>query len=695
MTLSRLLVSLRSGKIRQRSLGAGLLLTGLLVSPELWAQQAGDSGGPAPGQPGAQPPYPQYPPGYAPYSAPGYPQNPQMGYPQTGGPAGAAPTQAPPGYPQYPAPGYSAPGYPPGATPYPQYPPPSGQVPPGYPGYPSGYPPGYQPGYPPGAAGYPPPAAPVPPAAAPQAPPPAEPVKLQLTAASDDAKAALYACLEAVENYRAEQARARCGDALAKDPQLALAQVLLAQVAPSPAAAKKRITEANELLARRPLPEIERLLAESILAQLEERRPAALAALDALVGSLPGDKRAYHYRGLWRYRSGQLDGAQADFERATQLDSKFGPSWNALGHLQIRREKLDEAQKAFEKYIEVAPKEANAYDSLASLQLRRGNLGPAVEHARKALELDGKFLKANARLGDALLFQGNPVAARRAYAALMASADPAEHHDGAMRSARSHVFEAIGAPTSRLFQNAEKELQAEADLARKLDRRADQLHALIELGRMQIERGALSDAGHTIHIARELLDDSSKKPTPPPADKAAEAEAAKNADKAAPTLTADERLRYQIEVLVLRALLLGSIGESGLAEERADELEKLWRGSAGLLRARELRGDLAARSGDREGVVKLLDPTVTSDGGKAATTNLRPLSRLALGFALGGGKAGEQLDTTRARGLMDELAKRNINDLEGALTRGRARAWLKQNPAEKTEKTDGKAEKTP
>jgi tetratricopeptide (TPR) repeat protein len=536
-------------------------------------------------------------------------------------------------------------------------------------------------------------------------------VKLTLSAGSDEAKAALWACLEAVENYRSEQARARCGDALTKDSQLALAQILLAQVAPSAATAKKRLAEANETLARRPLPELERLFAEALLAQLEDRRPAALAALDALVASLPTDKRAYHHRGLWRYRTGQLDAALADFEKATQLDGKFGPAWNALGHLQLRRDKLDDAQKAFEKYVEAAPKEANAHDSLASLHLRRGNLGPAVEHARKALELDPKFIKANLRLGDALLFQGNPVAARRAYASVAASADPAEHHEGAMRSARSHLFEAVGAPPTRLFQSAEKELQAEAELAKKLDRKADQLHALVELTRLQLERGALSDAGHTIHSARDLLSESGSKATSATGDSAGagtekkadkpDADADKQAEKAAPTLMAEERQRYQAELLVLRALLLGSIGESALAEERADELEKLWRGPLGQSRARELRGDLAARSGDREGVVKLLDPTVTSDNGKATAASLRPLSRLALAFALGGGKPGEQLDTARARTLMEDLSKRNLNDLEGALTRGRARGWLKQNPVEKTDKTEktdkaeSKAEKTP
>ena len=579
---------------------------------------------------------------------------------------------------------------------------------PGYPQYPPGYPqaPYGQPAQPPMQQPAQPPAAaqPTQPGAVPTAT--AEPAKLTWSAANEEAKAALAACFDAADNYRAEQARARCTEALNKDAQLALAHVLLAQVAPTAGAAKKRIFDANEALARRPLPEGERLLAEALLAGLEDRHPAAQASLDALVALLPGEKRAFHYRGLWRYRVGRLDAAQADFEKATQIDGKFGPAWNALGHLNVRRDKLDDAQKAFEKYVEVAPKEANAYDSLASLHLRRGNLNAAVETARKAVELDAKFLKANARLGDALLFQGNAAGARRAYAALMTSPDPAEHHDGAMRSARSHLFEAQGAPNARLIQNAEKELSTEADVARKLDRKADLVHALTELCRMQIERGALTDAGHTATMIRDILDDkpiktetkTDAKPVNPAekkADAAADGAADKGAvDKSAPTLTMDERLRYGGELLVLRALLLSAVGETALAEERADELEKLWRPPVGLTRARELRGDLAARSGDREGVVKLLDPlTTTPSGGDAAAAAktmaaMRPLPRLALGYALGGGKPGEPMDGARARALMEDLAKRNVNDLEGALSRGRARGWLKQNPADKGDKTD-------
>ena len=436
------------------------------------------------------------------------------------------------------------------------------------------------------------------------------------------------------------------------------------------------------LTGRSPRLRSRRFLIDGLMAQAQDRRPAARAAFDALVAQVPGERRAYYYRGLSRYRVADFDGALADLQKATELDPKFGPAYNAIGHLQLRRDKLEEATRAFDKYVEVAPREANAHDSLAILHLRKGEVGAAVDSARKALELDGKFLKAAVRLGDALLLQGNPILARKAYAALMASPDPAEHHDGALRTARSRLLEAPGAPTTKLILDAEKDYAAEVEVARKLDRRADQVGTLLELARVQLERGALGEMARSLQTARDVLDGKDSKAESDAAKPAESATAAKPAadkekaererlDKAAPTLTEDEKARLLAETVVLRALLLSTIGERELAQERAGELEKMLRGSAGLQRAREVRGDLAARDGDRQGAVNLLEQSQ------------RPTAKLALALALGGGKPGEQIDIAKARTLMEELSKRSTNDLETALTRGRAKAWLKQNPPDK------------
>jgi tetratricopeptide (TPR) repeat protein len=238
-----------------------------------------------------------------------------------------------------------------------------------------------------------------------------------------------------MDNFRYELVRLRCGEAIEKDDKLALAHALLAQLSNLPLVQKRHITAAKEIT--RQVSEGERLFTEGLLALAEDQRQVARAAFEALVGQLPGDKHAHHYRGLIRYRFGDLDGAQADFRRALELDAKFGPAHNALGHLSLRKDNVDEAAKAFAKYVELAPKEANAHDSLAMLHLRKGDLGFAVESAHKAIELDPKFLRGNLRLGDALLLQGNLLQARKAYAVVMASPDPSEHHEAALRLAQS------------------------------------------------------------------------------------------------------------------------------------------------------------------------------------------------------------------------------------------------------------------
>ena len=168
-------------------------------------------------------------------------------------------------------------------------------------------------------------------------------------------------CLDALDHFRTELVRQRCADALDKDDKLTMAHALLSQASISPTVQKKHIAAAKE--SPRTLSEGERLFIDGLVALAEDQRQVAKAVFEALVTQLPGDKRAYYYRGLLRYRFGDLDGAQADFRKAIELDEKFGPAHNALGHLLLRRDAVDEAQKEFAKYVELHPKEANALDS--------------------------------------------------------------------------------------------------------------------------------------------------------------------------------------------------------------------------------------------------------------------------------------------------------------------------------------------
>lgn len=558
---------------------------------------------------------------------PGYPGYPQQGYPQPGYPQ--------PGYPGYPQPGYPQPGYPQQGYPQQGYP---------QPGYPQqGYP---QPGYP---------AAPQQPAA-PALPP--GPARLDLTTTSGEARAATFSCGEALDNYRLDVARRLCAEALAKDPELALAHAFAAEAAPTLEAAVKALDQAEEAMRKRPPSPGERLLVAAIRGLRLGRYQDARQALEALQGVLSADRRPYVYRGRLRHRTGDIDGALADYKKAGELDAGYGPTHNAIGYIYMARGKMEEAAAAFGKYVELSPKEPNAHDSMAQLLLRRGDAAGAEAAARKALKLDSRFLPAHAKLGDALLFQGKSIEARKAYGVLeAASEDAALRHEGAMRAARSYLFEGAGLLSALAVTNAERGLSSEVEAAKKAGRIGDQVHALLELGRVQVERGALLEAGRTARSLGELLSPGS---------------GSGGAGAKGAALTAEERARSGAELVVLRALILSGIGERELAEERAQDLSK--KGPAGQAREQELRGDIAARAGDGKAAAALL--------GQAS----RPTMKLALALALATGK--QDADLTRARAIMEELGKRTVNDLEGALTRGRARAWLKANPAPAGEAKD-------
>jgi hypothetical protein len=206
-----------------------------------------------------------------------------------------------------------------------------------------------------------------------------------------------------------------------------------------------------------------------------------------------------------------------------------------------------------------------------------------------------------------------------------------------MREARSWLFDGRGG-------DCERALAAEADLAGKTKRPDDHAEALVELARVQLDRGALSESGQSLRQARQALD----------------------ASEAAALMLEPERRRLAAEIAHVRAQVLGAIGEKQLALERADEMGvalKLAGDAHAGQKATALKGWIAARNGDDKAALGQLQ------------TATRPTLRMAL--ALAQFRAG---DPERARATMEELARRMVNDMEGALTRPRAAAWLRAQP---------------
>ncbi len=589
---------------------------------------------------------------------PAVPQQPQQGPPQQQRP----PQQQPPyGYPpqqqnpyyQQPPPNY----YPYGQQPY-RYPTgqryPQGQYPYNY-QYPYGqYPYGQQYPYPqyrdqygrpiPAPQQQPPGQPPMPGqnpgvASAPATPPQQPAVAFTITTTNDAARADALACADALENYHLDAARAKCTDALAKDADLALAHLWLAMASNSPSVAATELTKAGESAVKASAGE--RLMVGAYRAWREARVADARKLYDELCTTYSGEKRAFLRRGLFRQVAlGDLDGAVADYRRAVALDDKYAVANNFLGFALADQGKQDEAAASLKKYAALAPNEPNALDSLASLALRNGDLGEAIADERKAINLDPKFLVAHAVLGDALLLQGKAKDARKEYAFLEAADDPALHHEGTLRSALSYLFENNSI-------EAEKALVREGAEARKGGRLAESAEAFLQVARIQVERGALAEAGRGLKEAKDSLARPSGAAAPPAVEEV-------------------ERRRLQAELTQTRAMALAALYERELADARADEAGgqlKLAGDQHADERVKVLKVWIAFRAGDDKAALAALE--------KATLPSLRYAYALALA------RSG---DMARARTIMDELARRNSVDLETALARPRAAAWLKGTP---------------
>jgi tetratricopeptide (TPR) repeat protein len=454
--------------------------------------------------------------------------------------------------------------------------------------------------------------------------------RLILTSRSDAAVTATWACTDAVERHHFEVARKQCGEALAKDDSLGLAHLMLALSQPADLA-RNEFQRASEL-GRRSSPG-EHYFIEAAKADWEGRDAEAKKLYEQLVTMLPGEPRAWLERADFRLGNGDAEGALIDAKRAAELDAKFGPAYGAQALALAARGQFDDAIAAAKKYIEIQPTEADAHATLARVALRRADIPEALAAGKKAVATDDKFAAAHRVYGDALLFAGRGKDARKEYGVLIGTDDPAVHHDGAMREARSFVFD--GRPGE-----AEKAMAAEVALAEKTKRPGDQADALIELARLQIDRGAVVDAGQSLRQANEVLNGRDQQ-----------------------TITEAERRVLAADALEERCMVLAAVGERQTAEVRADELGTILKidgdPNAGA-RAAALKGWIAARNRDDKGALAGL------------TSATRPTLRMALALALA--RANEQ---PKAKVIMEELARRNENDLEGALSRTRAAAWLK------------------
>jgi tetratricopeptide (TPR) repeat protein len=133
--------------------------------------------------------------------------------------------------------------------------------------------------------------------------------------------------------------------------------------------------------------------AERLSQMILRRQPAGSAAALSAINLL----------GLIRQDVGDLDGAEAQYRHAIEIDSNFAVAHMNLGNVQHERGDFDAAIASQRRAIALDPNYARAYANLGRTLYSKGERALAVASYRRALELDPRLAILHSNLCVALI----------------------------------------------------------------------------------------------------------------------------------------------------------------------------------------------------------------------------------------------------------------------------------------------------
>ena len=186
-----------------------------------------------------------------------------------------------------------------------------------------------------------------------------------------------------------EDARQSLEKAVILDPEFAYAYLLLGRVYRNlgPDKARNEAYEKAKTYSEKAT-EKERLYIEAAYARRIERNPEkSFHILKQIAKEYPKEKRVH--LSLAGYYHGQklYDKAIEEYNKALELDPKYGLALNELAYAYVRMGDYEKAIAYFKRQVSVSPGDANPLDSLASCYFSMGRLDEAVVAYKEALEI--------------------------------------------------------------------------------------------------------------------------------------------------------------------------------------------------------------------------------------------------------------------------------------------------------------------
>ncbi|NQT79940.1 MAG: protein kinase [Candidatus Aminicenantes bacterium] len=136
----------------------------------------------------------------------------------------------------------------------------------------------------------------------------------------------------------------------------------------------------------------EGLYAEAIYARLEGKDDKKyFKILEDIEKKYPKEKRVHFDLALYYQNHKMNDEAVEKYNKALELDPKYGYAINQLAYLYSYQNDFDKALEYFKRYASISPGDANPYDSMGELYFRMGKLEESKAKFTEALELKPDF----------------------------------------------------------------------------------------------------------------------------------------------------------------------------------------------------------------------------------------------------------------------------------------------------------------
>ena len=307
--------------------------------------------------------------------------------------------------------------------------------------------------------------------------------KIPITTTSKAARQEYLAGRDLVEKLRATDARAHFQKAAAADRGFALAQLGLANSAPS---AKDFFAALEKATALAPqASEGERHMILGLSAGVRGDTAAQRKHFEDLAAAFPQDERAQNLLGAFHFGRQEYEEAIAAYQKAIAINPSFSQPYNQMGYAYRFIGRDDEAEKAFKKYIELIPGDPNPYDSYAELLMKTGRFAESIKAYQKALAVDPHFVASYIGIGLNWIYQGQPQKARETMAGLEKVArNGGERRQAYAQEASSYLHEGKTDEALKAVDKMRAVAQQEGDLAQLSGDAALMGNILLEAGRV-------------------------------------------------------------------------------------------------------------------------------------------------------------------------------------------------------------------